>query len=90
MKKLLKDEDFDDTLSERNKVGLNAFRDVAHNFLRNTKASNYIELTEHMIDSYKNMGSYMSMKIHFLHSHLNFLPSNCGDKTNMGSVSTTI
>ena len=46
---------------------------------RNRKAPSYIELVEHTIDSYKNMGCNMSLKIHFLHSHLDFFPSNCGD-----------
>ena len=77
--KLLKDEDFDHTLSGTEKVAWNAFRDVAHNFLGNTKAPNYIELMKHMIDSYKNMGCNMSLKIHFLRSHLDFFPLNCGD-----------
>ena len=55
--KPLKDENFDHTLSGIEKVAWNAFRDVAHNFLGNTKAPNYIELVKHMIDSYKNMGA---------------------------------
>jgi len=46
---------------------------VAHNFLGNAKAPNYIDLLEHMIDSYKNMGcNIMSLKIHFFYRHLNF------------------
>ena len=77
--KLLKDEDFDHTLSGTEKVAWNAFRDVAHNFLGNTKAPNYTDLVEHMINSYKNMGCNMSLKIHFLDSHLDLFPSNCGD-----------
>ena len=32
-----------------------------------------------MIDSYKNMGCNMSLKILFLHLYLDFFPSNCGD-----------
>ena len=55
--KLLKDEDFGHTLSGTENVAWNAFRDVAHNFLGNTKAPNCIELVEHMIDSYKIWGS---------------------------------
>ena len=70
--KLLKDEDFDHTLTGIEKVAWNAFRDVAHNFFGNTKAPNYIELVELMIDSFKNMGCNISLKIHFLHSHLDF------------------
>ena len=76
---LLKDEDFDHTLSGTEKVAWNAFQDVAHNFLGSRKAPNYIKLVEHMIGSYKNMEGNMSLKIHFLHSHLDFFPSNCVD-----------
>ena len=77
--KLLKDEDFDHTLSGTEKVAWNAFRDVAHNFLGNAIAPNYVELLEHILDSYKNMGCNKSLKISFLHSHLDFFPSNSGD-----------
>ena len=69
--KLLKNEDFDHTLTGIEKVAWSAFRDVAHNFLGNTKTPNYIELVELMIDSFKNMGCNISLKIH-LHSHLDF------------------
>ena len=48
---LLKDEDFDHTLSGTEKVAWNAFRDVAHNFLGNRKAPNYIELVEHVFEN---------------------------------------
>ena len=77
--KLLKDKGFDHNLSGIEKVAWNAFQDVAHNFLGNTKAPNYVELVEHMIDFYKNMGCNMSLKIYFLHLHLDFFSSNCGD-----------
>ena len=76
--KLLKNEDFDHTFSGTEKVAWNAFRDVAYNFLGNAKAPNFVELVEHMIDSYKSMGYNMSFKIHFLHSRMDFFPSNCG------------
>jgi len=52
-----------------------------------------IELVEleHMIDSYKNTGCNVSLKIHFLHSHLRFfLQTLVTHVTNMGSVSTRI
>jgi len=30
------------------------------------------------LQSYQKLGCNMSLKIHFLHSHLNFFPENCG------------
>ena len=51
---------------------------VTSNFLGNNKAANYKEVVEKLIQAYKNLDCNMSLKIHFLHSHLNFFPSNCG------------
>ena len=31
------------------------------------------------VDSYKGMGCNMSLKVHFLESHLNFSPANLGE-----------
>ena len=32
-----------------------------------------------MVQSFKELGARMSIKIHFLNSHLNYFPDNCGD-----------
>lgn len=32
-----------------------------------------------ILKTYKDLGATMSLKIHFLHSHLEFFPENCGD-----------
>ena len=31
-----------------------------------------------LLQSYQKLGPYKSLKIHFLHSHLDFFPENCG------------
>ena len=49
---------------------------VAENFLGNHKAENYIEIVENMIEAFRRLGSRMSLKLHFLHSHLEFFPDN--------------
>ena len=49
------------------------------NFLGNQKSDNYVEIVDNLLDRYKELGCNMSLKIHFLHSHLDFFPSNCGD-----------
>ena len=33
---------------------------------------------ENLLEAYKEMGFRMSLKIHFLHSHLDFFPANFG------------
>jgi len=41
------------------------------------RAQNY-ELVNNLLQSYQTLGCNMSLKIHFLHSHLDFFPENCG------------
>ena len=56
----------------------NTLKLVAENFLGNHKAENYIEIVENMIEAFRRLGSRMSLKLHFLHSHLEFFPDNLG------------
>ena len=35
-----------------------------------------------MLDGYQRLGAYMSIKVDFLHNHLNRFPANCGDVSN--------
>jgi len=46
--------------------------------LGNRRAQNYEELVNNLLQSYLKLGCNMSLKIHFLHSHLDFFPENCG------------
>ena len=46
------------------------FKDVVKNFLGNTRASNYIEIVQKLLESYKAVGCHMSIKLHYLHCHL--------------------
>ena len=41
-------------------------------------AQNYEELVNNLLQNYQKLGCNMSLKIHFLHSHLNFFLENCG------------
>jgi hypothetical protein len=54
------------------------FKDACSNFLGNNKARNYQETVERFIQSYDVVGLNMSLKIYFLHSHLDFVPQNLG------------
>jgi hypothetical protein len=40
---------------------------------------NYKQLVEEMLEVYRIMGCNMSLNLHFLHPHLDFLPTNLGD-----------
>ena len=56
-----------------------AFVCVVKNFLGNEKAENYKDVVETMLHSYHNLGCNMSIKAHFLNSHLDKFPANLGD-----------
>jgi hypothetical protein len=51
---------------------------VCLNFLGNIKAKNYKELVKDLLNAFQTMGCNMSLKIHFLNSHLDFFPLNLG------------
>ena len=56
-----------------------AFSKVVHNFLSNKRADNYIELVEELLLSLQDLGCRMSIKVHYLRSHLSEFPANFGD-----------
>ena len=60
---------------------LNAWRGmkiVFQNFLENYKAPDYAQLVDQMLDAFHVMKCNMSLKVGFLHSHLDFFPANPG------------
>lgn len=48
---------------------------MSKNFLGNTKSANYKEIVSKLL---QDLGCNMSLKIHFLHPHLDFFPENLG------------
>jgi ribosomal protein S18 acetylase RimI-like enzyme len=47
-------------------------------FWGNNRADNYKLFIENLLQAYQNLGCNISLKIHFLHSHLDFFPDNLG------------
>lgn len=75
---VMNDEHFEEMLVGPEKVAWRAFKDVVENFLGNHRALNYRQLVNKLLSAYKAMKCNMSLKIHFLHSHLDFFPANLG------------
>jgi len=69
---------FNNLLQGDEKKAWNTFRLVSTNFLRNIRAENYKELIEDVLSLYHKLGYNVSLKIHMLHSHLDFFPDSCG------------
>ena len=65
-------------LQEDEKAAWDSFKFVVKGFLWNRRAQNYEELVNNLLQSYQKLGSYVSLKIHFLQSHLDFFLENCG------------
>jgi hypothetical protein len=65
-------------LSQVEKSAWRSFKNVVQNFLGNFKASNYRDIVGELLNSYKDMGCNMSLKMHFLDFHLDFFPENLG------------
>ena len=74
----MQDKDFENLLSAKEKNAWYSFKIVIHGFLGNHKDENYKQNIAELLKNYHAMGVNMSLKIHFLHSHLDFFPENLG------------
>ena len=73
---IIKDEYFDKLLQGDEKGAWGSFKFVVKVFLGNRRAQNYEELVNNLLQTYQKLGCNTSIKIHFLHSHLDFFPEN--------------
>ncbi|UYV63640.1 hypothetical protein LAZ67_2005138 [Cordylochernes scorpioides] len=78
IRELLQDGNFQNILNEVEAAAWNSFRNVCKNFLGSVKVENYRDIVNDLFLSYKALGCNNSLKIHFLHSHLDFFPDNLG------------
>ena len=74
----IKDDLFVHLLMETEKSAWLTFKAVCLHFLGNVKAEKYKELFEDFLNANQTMGCNTSLKIQFLHSHLDFFPPNLG------------
>jgi hypothetical protein len=79
IREVLRDTEFVSTLEVKELRAWKAFKQICTNFLGNCRADNSGLIVQELLDAYQELGCRMSLKIHFLHSHLNFFPPNLGD-----------
>lgn len=79
IRQLHQDEIFEYLLNDVEKEAWISFREVVNYFFGNKRAENYEDLVTNLLSSYHKMGCNMSLKLHFLHSHLNCFPESCGE-----------
>ena len=77
--KMFKDKNFILHMNEIEKSVRLSFKSIADKFLGNYKSYDYEKLVNGLLDNYQRLGCLMSVKLHFLHSHLEYFPDNLGD-----------
>lgn len=70
---LLKDEQFSRVLDANELVAWNAIKNVIHNCLGIVRSPNFRQLINEMLAAFEIINVHMSLKIHFLHAHVNEL-----------------
>jgi hypothetical protein len=78
IRSLLRDEVFECIITGDEQTAWHAFREVVTGFLGNRKADNYKDLVEEFLSSYQKLWCNMTLKVHFLSSHLDFFLEHCG------------
>lgn len=81
IRQLLNDDNFELTMDNLQLAAWKAFRSICKDFLGNHRSPNYMDIVQELLQSYEALGCKMSLKVHFLMSHMDFFPDN------MGSVS---
>ncbi|GBN09015.1 hypothetical protein AVEN_90926-1 [Araneus ventricosus] len=76
--KIMKDENFETKMERNERKAWESYKLVITSFLENKKDPNYKSIVEEMIQIFKILGCSMSLKVHFLDSHLDYFPENLG------------
>ena len=79
IRQLIKDERFITTMNQDEAAARTAFVQVVKGFLGNKRSENYKELVNDMLIAFQKIGANMSIKVHFLHAHLDRFLANLGD-----------
>ena len=79
IKTLLKDKYFIARMTAVKARAWLAFTNVVQGFLGNKKDDNYKEIVDELLLSLQGLGCRMSIKLHYLHSHLDLFPDNLRD-----------
>jgi hypothetical protein len=78
IKQLQNDVIFPRKLHKLEQKAWNSFKWLCENFLGNKKSPNYEDGVKTLLNAYAAMGCRMSLKVHMLHSHLDFFAENLG------------
>ena len=78
IREVLKDPNFEKTLTALEQRAWKTFEWLCANFLGNIMSPLFQKKVEILLKAYKEMSCRMYLKVHFLHLHLDFFPENLG------------
>ena len=78
VRQLIRNPEFEKSMTKLELEARKALVLVVKNFLGNNKASNYEELITNMLCAFKSLGCKMSVKMHYLFSHIDRFPETLG------------
>ena len=76
---MLASEELEEQMSDLERNAWQAFRMIVEGFHGNQRRDDYAMLVSNLIESYQKLGCRMSLKLYFLHSHLDFFRNNLGN-----------
>ena len=78
IRRMLVSEELEEQMPDLQRNAWQSFRMIVEGFLGNHRRDDYAMVMSNFIESYENLGCHMSLKLHFLHSHLDFFRDNLG------------
>ena len=78
IRELMQVSEFDECLSSEERKAWLSIKNVIWNFLGNYKSKHYKRYVNEMLRQFHGLNVKMSLKIHFLHSNLDFFPGKLG------------
>ncbi len=78
IRKLMKDDEFEKSMTKTEKNAWFSFKEVVYNFLGNYRDTKYETIVSTMLSHFRKLGCLMSLKLHYLFSHLDYFPENVG------------
>ena len=79
IRKLMQDQIFTARITVAERAAWCSYVSVIREFLGNTKASNYRNLVNVMLQNFQALGARLSIKLHYLFCHQDYFPENLGD-----------
>ena len=76
IRRIFASEELEESMTDLERDAWQAFRMILKGFLGNHRKDDYAVVVSNLIKSYEKLGCRMSLKLHFLHSRLDFFRDN--------------